>query len=68
MATARFRMAANAGMASDTPPGAASSSKARNRASVGGYHPTVVSLIVLVTAEYTAYVFLRHYFRHAHGG
>lgn len=65
MATARFRMAANAAMASDNPPNAQGSSKARGTSE---FHPTVVSLMILVAVEYAGFVFMRHYFRHAHGG
>jgi hypothetical protein len=68
MPTARFRMAANASVASDTPNGASSSSSARSGGTVAGFHPTVISLMLLVVAEYSAYVYFRHYFRHAHGG
>lgn len=68
MPAARFRMAANAAIASDKPPGAMSSSGNRSAPNVGGFHPTVLSLFALVIAEYALYIYARHYFRHAHGG
>jgi hypothetical protein len=34
----------------------------------GGFHPTVVSLMVLVLLEFAAYAALRYTFRSAHGG
>jgi hypothetical protein len=40
----------------------------RAKLAAGEFHPTVVSLMVLVVAEYAAYLGLRYYFRHAHGG
>lgn len=68
MPTARFRMAANASVGSDTPTGANSSSSARGGGTVAGFQPTVISLLLLVVAEYTIYIYARHYFRHSHGG
>lgn len=33
-----------------------------------GFHPTVLSLMILVVAEFAAYAALRYTFRSAHGG
>jgi len=66
---ARFRVAGNAavGVGQGASTSQASASAARG-ANSSAFHPTVVSLIILVLAEYAFYAWLRYYFRHAHGG
>lgn len=67
---ARVRIAGNVGVStSGTGQGASQglSSTTANRGTAA-YEPSTVALLLLVFAEVAVYGWLRHYFRHAHGG
>jgi hypothetical protein len=66
----RYRVAANASVSATGAGQGGQTGKTRTHG-VGmgkGFQPTVASLMVLVVAEYAAYLGFRYYFRHAHGG
>lgn len=66
MANARFKAGLNVGLGTN---GAGPTNVLqRGPGSGANFHPSAVSLIVLVLAEYAIYIGLRRYFRHAHGG
>lgn len=66
MANARFLAGINASVGGN---GAGPTNvMQRGPGSGSDYHPSAVSLVVLVIAEYAIYIGLRRYFRHAHGG
>jgi hypothetical protein len=65
---AGYRIAANAALGVDTPSSGAVSSSVNRAGKAGAFTPTTLSLLILVTAEYAAFIIARRYFRHAHGG
>lgn len=65
---ARFRVAGNAAVGVGQGASVSQKSASDARGAQSAFHPTVVSLIILVLAEYAFYAWLRYYFRHAHGG
>lgn len=68
----RYRVAANAALGVDA---SATGGQTKGMSSPvnrlrgnGAFTPTVLSLLLLVTAEYAGFIMFRRYFRHAHGG